>query len=68
MKIFRSKDNGIEYIIRQAPAGNWCVDKTSYGEETGSYCWFNNENEAIDFVINEKEAEYYCDNDDEEFE
>lgn len=45
--------NGVEFTIRQAAAGNWCVDVTKYGEEEKTYNCFDTIGEAVLFTINE---------------
>lgn len=42
-----------EYTIRQAAAGNWCVDVSKYGEEEQTYNCFDSIGEAVLFAIKE---------------
>lgn len=44
-----SGDKG-EYTIRQAAAGNWCVDVDVYGKETATYISFDTAEEAYSFA------------------
>ena len=43
--------NGIDFTIRQAAAGNWCVDVSKYGEEEQTYNGFDSVGEAVFFAI-----------------
>lgn len=38
------------YTVRQAAAGNWCVDVQQYGQEEETYCCFCSEEEALAFI------------------
>lgn len=40
-----------EYQIRQAPAGNWCVDVDRYATFTETYCHFAREIDAYMFIV-----------------
>lgn len=40
-----------EYTIRQAAAGNWCVDVQPYAGETSTYLCFSTESEAYAFIL-----------------
>lgn len=42
-----------EYTIRQAAAGDWCVDVSKYGEEERTYNCFDSIGEAVLFAIKE---------------
>lgn len=43
--------NGLNFVIRQAAAGNWCVDVSKYGEEEKTYNGFDTIGEAVLFAI-----------------
>lgn len=43
--------NGLNFVIRQAAAGNWCVDVSKYGEEEQTYNSFSSIGEAVLFAI-----------------
>lgn len=43
--------NGLNFVIRQAAAGNWCVDVSKYGEEEHTYNCFDSIGEAVLFAI-----------------
>lgn len=43
--------NGIDFTIRQAAAGNWCVDVSKYGEEEQTYNGFDSIGKAVLFAI-----------------
>lgn len=45
--------DGVEFTIRQAAAGNWCVDVRKYGEEEQTYNSFDTIGEAVLFAIKE---------------
>lgn len=42
---------GYEYVIRQAAAGNWCVDCEPYAGDTETYACFQTEDEAYSFIL-----------------
>lgn len=44
---------GVEFTIRQAAAGNWCVDVSKYGEPEQTYNSFDTIGEAVLFAIKE---------------
>ena len=43
--------NGLNFVIRQAAAGNWCVDVSKYGEPEQTYNCFDSIGEAVLFAI-----------------
>lgn len=43
--------NGLNFVIRQAAAGNWCVDVSKYGEDWQTYNSFDTIGEAVLFAI-----------------
>ena len=43
--------NGLNFVIRQAAAGNWCVDVSKYGEPEQTYNGFDSIGEAVLFTI-----------------
>lgn len=45
--------NGLNFDIRQAAAGNWCVDVRKYGEPEQTYNSFDTIGEAVLFTIKE---------------
>lgn len=45
--------DGTEFTIRQAAAGNWCIDANKYGEEGQTYNNFDTIGEAVLFAIKE---------------
>ena len=45
--------NKAEYTIRQAAAGNWCVDVDVYGKETATYRSVDTLEEAYNFARTE---------------
>lgn len=45
--------NGLNFVIRQAAAGNWCVDVSKYGEPEQTYNSFDTIGEAVLFTIKE---------------
>lgn len=52
IKYYESNNNtGYEYTIRQAAAGNWCVDVDMAFNETETYVCFDTEKEAYSFIL-----------------
>lgn len=51
MEKYYKGNNGYEYVIRQAAAGNWCVDIQPYAGEEQTYICFKTEGEAYNFVL-----------------
>lgn len=45
--------DGVEFTIRHAAAGNWCVDVSKYGEDEQTYNAFDSIGEAVLFAIKE---------------
>lgn len=54
MRIFEI--DGYEYEVDQAPAGNFTLRETAYGEQSKDY-WFGSLLEAYEFILSKWEVE-----------